>query len=438
MTAPLEPPPAFGHQLRQYFGFESNYVNLNHGSYGSVPIPVSAASQATFTFMEKNIDRFIRLHLPEYLRPARHRMAEFVGAGPDEIVFVPNASHGTNTVLRNLVWNKGDIIVTATTTFLSLERTAQYISDSPPHPSVSVFQVNFPTTRASVLQNFRVHVDTLSSKVQAKQREIGDGTKLKIVAVIDSIVSNPGVHLPWKEMVAICRERGILTVVDAAHSVGQEPNINLKEADPDFWISNCHKWLYAKRACAILYVPKRNQHLIRSTFPTPYNYISPNESPETHGESHFAEMFGWTGTTDFTHYLSIQPALHFREWLGGEQKINDYCHSLALSGGKLLSKLLGTPLLDPTGEFTLNMVNVGLPLAPSIPDNGNTLGFLLHNLIECWHVSAAVFQHNGRWWVRASAQVWNEISDFDYLSRALKDSCEKLELRYRRNGSAKL
>ena len=204
--------------------------------------------------MEKNIDRFIRLHLPEYLKPARHRLAEFVGAGPEEIVFVPNASHGTNTVLRNLVWNKDDIIITcrkqqpnytttlltcaaATTSYLSLARTVKYISDLPPHPSVSVFQLNFPTTRASILQNFRVHVDTLSSKVQAKQREICDGTKLKIVAIIDSIVSNPGVLLPWKEMVTICRERGILTVVDAAQSVGQEPNINLKEADPDFWIS---------------------------------------------------------------------------------------------------------------------------------------------------------------------------------------------------------
>jgi len=236
-------------------------------------------------------------------------------------------------------------------------------------------------------------------------------------------------------MVAICRERGILNVVDAAHSIGQEPNINLKEADPDFWISNCHKWLYAKRTCAILYVPKRNQHLIRSTFPTAYNYVSPDGSP---GESYFTEMFGWTGSTDFTHFLSVQPALDFREWLGGEKKINDYCHSLALSGGKLLSDFLGTPLLDPTGELTLNMVNVELPLSPSIPENANTLRFLLRSLIEGWQVSAAVFRHNGRWWVRASAQVWNEISDFDYLARALKDSCEKLELRYRRNSLVKL
>ena len=204
--------------------------------------------------MEKNIDRFIRLHLPEYLGPARRRMAAFVGAGPDEVVFVPNTSHGTNTVLRNIVWNKDDIIITgrrqqpnyattlltcapATTTYPALERAVQYINDLPPHPSVSVFQLNFPTTRASILQNFRVHVDTLSSKVQAKQRELGDGTKLKVVAFIDSIVSNPGIYVPWKEMVAICRERGILTVIDAAHSLGQEPSINLKEADPDFWIS---------------------------------------------------------------------------------------------------------------------------------------------------------------------------------------------------------
>jgi len=151
-------------------------------------------------------------------------------------------------------------------------------------------------------------------------------------------------------------------------------------------------------------------------------------------------MFEWTGTTNYPGYLSIQPALDFRQWLGGEQKINDYCRSLALSGGKLLSELLGTPLLDPTGEFTLNMINVGLPLAPNIPNNAITHEFFLRNLLEHWRVSAAIFRHNGKWWVRACAQVWNEVSDFEYLAEALKDSCEKLELKYRRTrkGATKL
>jgi len=57
------------------------------------------------------------------------------------------------------------------------------------------------------------------------------------VAIIDSIVSNPGVLMPWKELVKICKEEGIWSVIDAAHSIGQEQNIDLTEVAPDFWTS---------------------------------------------------------------------------------------------------------------------------------------------------------------------------------------------------------
>lgn len=62
------------------------------------------------------------------------------------------------------------------------------------------------------------------------------------MAVIDSIVSMPAALLPWKEMVAICHvfrkdDCEVWSIIDAAHSLGQEQNINLSEAKPDFWIS---------------------------------------------------------------------------------------------------------------------------------------------------------------------------------------------------------
>ena len=49
-------------------------------------------------------------------------------------------------------------------------------------------------------------------------------------------------------------------------------------------------------------------------------------------------------------------ALEFRQWMGGEEKINAYCHNLALQGGRALAKTLGTHVMDPEGDLTLNMV----------------------------------------------------------------------------------
>lgn len=113
------------------------------------------------------------------------------------------------------------------TTYNSISRTVQYISDIHPHPTVSQFVIQFPTTHADIITQFRDHLRSFP-------RTEGQ----KIVAVIDSIASNPGVLLPWQEMVKICKEEGVWSVIDAAHSIGQEET-NLGESQPDFWVSVC-------------------------------------------------------------------------------------------------------------------------------------------------------------------------------------------------------
>ena len=61
-----------------------------------------------------------------------------------------------------------------------------------------------------------------------------------------------------------------------------------------------------------------------------------------------------------SHSTSIVPdvpiAISFREWLSGEHKINKYSHELATVGGKHLAERLGSSLLDPEGDLTLNRV----------------------------------------------------------------------------------
>lgn len=87
-------------------------------------------------------------------------------------------------------------------------------------------------TNAEIITSFREHLRTLP-----RPAATAENPDPKIVCVVDSIVSNPGILLPWQEMVKICQEEGVYSVVDAAHSIGQEMNINLEETQPDFWFS---------------------------------------------------------------------------------------------------------------------------------------------------------------------------------------------------------
>ncbi|KAI0706789.1 hypothetical protein C8Q72DRAFT_757542, partial [Fomitopsis betulina] len=71
-------------------------------SYGALPLPVLFKCQELAVLAEQNPDKFHR---------TRQRVADLVGAKHDELVLVPDATHGINTVLRNFEWKEGDVIV---------------------------------------------------------------------------------------------------------------------------------------------------------------------------------------------------------------------------------------------------------------------------------------------------------------------------------------
>ncbi|EIW57456.1 PLP-dependent transferase [Trametes versicolor FP-101664 SS1] len=439
-------PPPFGHALKPYFALDEDYVNLNNGSYGTPPLPVIYAGVNRSYQIERNPDVFHRINYKPLLVQSRHTVAKLIGAELDEVVLVPNATHALNTVLRNFEWREGDVIVGSTTTYGAVANTIHYLADrsEQPRPTFSDITYTFPLTHAEVLERFRAKLREVKQQGAAftdvpplspGHDEAARGKGNKIVAVIDAIVANPGALLPWKEMVAIAREEGVWTVIDAAHSIGQEYGINLSEAKPDFWLSNCHKWLWAKRGCAVLYTPKRNQYIIKSSIPTSHEYISPGTPEAKEKGTAFAEQHEWTGTTDLVPYLSVTDAVAFREWLGGEKTIDAYCHQLALDGGKRLAEVMGTRVLDESGELTVHMPNVQLPL-PVEKTRGEIyspaqLGAIQRTLqtkllLEHKTYSAHYF-HAGGWWTRSSAQVFNEVSDFEYLGKAFNTICQEIK-----------
>ncbi|EAU87175.1 lolT-1 [Coprinopsis cinerea okayama7 len=409
-----KPPPPFGRALLPYFAIDPTHTNLNSGSYGSTPRIVLDAAQQLTRRIEANPDKFHLLEYKPLLVKTRTQIASMIGAQTDEVVLVMNATLAINTVLRNFNWNEGDLILTCSTSYMAVSSTVQCLAATPPHPRIANLELRFPMSHDEILTKFEAFLKSSQNQV---------GPRNKRIAIIESIVSTPGVLMPWQGMVKLCREYGVWNLVDAAHSIGHELDLDLGTIQPDFWVSSCHKWLYVKRPCAVLYVPFRNQHIIKTAFPTNSAWLS---SPNKKTGVNFVEQFTWNETIDYTQYLTAVNALAFRKWLGGERVINTYCHQLAMEGGKLLAKILGTTVLGCDGDRAVNMTNVRLPFPGDVPWTWDLDRMFKQKMIVDRRIYSVVYNHNGSWWTRCSVQVFNELRDFELLGRAWLEVCSEM------------
>ena len=106
--------------------------------------------------------------------------------------------------------------------------TVQYITETTPAESARV-EYTYPVEDDWLVEAFK-------QKVRDVQRA---GGRVK-VAIFDTVVSMPGVRVPFEQLTAACKELGVLSLVDAAHGVGHV-ELDVGKFDPDFLTSNCHK-----------------------------------------------------------------------------------------------------------------------------------------------------------------------------------------------------
>lgn len=59
--------------------------------------------------------------------------------------------------------------------------------------------------------------------------------------------------LPWEEIVGLCKTYGALSLVDAAHAIGQI-KVDVKRADCDFWVAVSHDNPLASNGIALTLV----------------------------------------------------------------------------------------------------------------------------------------------------------------------------------------
>jgi isopenicillin-N epimerase len=95
-----------------------------------------------------------------------------------------------------------------------------------------------------------------------------------------------------------------MVLIDGAHAPGVL-NIDINTINPDFYLGNCHKWLFAPKGTAFLWVRREMQ---LPTFPEP-TVISSSGKPD------YVGRYDYTGTRDYTGTLDISLYLHWLYWL---------------------------------------------------------------------------------------------------------------------------
>lgn len=180
---------------------------------------------------EARPDRFLRYDYPKMLDRSRKLLADHIHAPLGEIVLVPNATIGINTVLRNLRYNPGDKILYFTTLYPACEKTVNYVCETTAASSVRV-EIQYPLSDDDLVRAFRAGL------VRGQE----DGGRVKI-ALFDVISSLPGVRMPFAELTDMCKQNGVFSLVDGAHAPGQVP-VDLGKLQPDFFVGNCHKYVH--------------------------------------------------------------------------------------------------------------------------------------------------------------------------------------------------
>ncbi len=372
---------------------------LNHGSFGATPCSVLAYQASLRDRMEADPVQFMMCDLATLYRESLTDLARFVDADPDDLVFVPNVTHGVNAVMRSLSLQPGEEILTTSHDYYAVRNTLEaaalrqdcrVVVAQPPLPILDEQQV----------------IDSVLSCVSDRTR----------MALIDHVTSPTAVIFPVEKIVRLLQDRGIDVIVDGAHAPGMFP-LSLRKINAAYYTGNCHKWICAPKGSGFLWVRRDKQEAIHAPITSYTRSSSFSLTP-------FQLEFFWSGTVDPTAWLAVGAALRFMASLvpGGWPEVMQRNRHLAIAARQIICQAL--PCEIPCPESMLAAM-AALPL----PDNDRcpTLlpAFYQDNLqkelLEKYHIQVPVMM-----WPRApqrllriSAQLYNHISQYEALAEAL-------------------
>ena len=363
---------------------------LNHGSYGACPQPVFETYQRWQRELQAEPVEFLGRRLSGLLADARERLAHYAGTQAGNIVFVPNATHGMNSIARSLDLQPGDEVLGTDHEYGAVERTWRFVCEQR-GARYNAQPIALPTDSEDAI------IEQLWQGVTERTR----------VLVVSHISSPTALVFPVARICQRAAERGILTVIDGAHAPGQL-DLDLDHLGADFYLGNAHKWLSAPVGAGFLFAQPERQPLLKPLV------VSWGWQAREPGPSPFQDYFSWIGTDDPSAYLSVPAAIDFQS-MHGWAEVRAKSHQLVSTAREGVARLTGLPHICPdTRDWWVQMCAVPLPTNGTLPARE-----LQRRLFEEYQVEVPITEWQGWRFVRISIQAYNSPRDVQRLLQGL-------------------
>lgn len=372
---------------RADFLLDPDLVFLNHGSFGAVPRVVQEAYEHLQREMERNPVEWLARRSDDLLGEARARVATFVGASADDLVFFPNPTTGINMVVHSLRLRPGDQVVSTDHEYGAMIRTWRKYTAEAGAEWVPV-EIPLPVTTEADF------VERVWSAVTERTR----------VLFLSHITSATALVFPVAELCRRARAAGILTIVDGAHVPNHIP-LDIGALDCDVYAGALNKWVCAPKGSAFVWARPEVQQWLQ---PLVVSWGWESDHP---GPSQFVDHHQWQGTRDLSPFLAVPAALDFvaaHDWAA----VRAESHRLAVAMRDAANAHTGLPALSGGGEWLGQMAAIHLP-------EGTDVAEFQARLFQRHRVEVPCSMWNGRPLLRVSCNAHTSDADVEALTAAI-------------------
>jgi selenocysteine lyase/cysteine desulfurase len=314
-------PETFWSAVRAQFSLEPGLAYFNTGGLGPASIPVLAKVSELTARLQKRSE-----HGHEQFTPARATVAQFLGAVPEEIAFVRNATEGNAIIASGLKLGPGD----------------EVIFETHAHPGGSYPWLNQENLRGVVTKLFEPDPHDPAGNVARIAALMSPRTR---VVQVSHVTAPTGIVMPVADIARLCRERGAWFHIDGAQTAGMFP-VSMRELGGDSYATSGHKWWGGPLETGVLWVKRERIAEVAPPLAGAYSgETDPAVLPAKFTLTSTAIRFEY-GTRNSAAAVGVAEAARFQEQIGPD-RIAARGRALAARVRAGFEKIKGVEILTP-------------------------------------------------------------------------------------------